>query len=445
MEILYLLPLFLLLGNCTLYTQIPTKTKAHIFKEILNDLKQNQNPEVLKLLQDAEQKAENLENQTDLKIKTLEKNAFIEAKQINEKLEKDIEKITESAGESIKNIKDIAHRGTKELSDESSKEINNINENIKTEVGEFKKNATLKILEVIDNADEEALKYRKSQRQKSTLENLQQSLNQIPSVELFNTTNLSFNFEPVTENWKTTVIKEFDANSALLQQIVLDAENHDQITDFINRFEQQKIWFDKTLRSTKYISDPNYNKIVDKNVHLDKITTSIKKSDAILVPLELSTEQKKQIRLRVLYDINSMQVKNSLSDEQIKLITIKAIEDISGKKAGAIPELNLTKFTYAKKFEDFSKDMFDLQITNKELLNKIDENQKTTSELKTIFSEYKVQNKETTNKINLVEQICDTTVNEEKNIFINKLEHKNRQKLNMDIEALESTNKNLLN
>ena len=222
--------------------------KSNIFKQILTDLKQNQSPEIIDLLKQAEQKAENLENQTDLRVKKLQEEAAEEVTQINNNLGKDIEAISKDAYNETELIKKSAAQETQELTREAKQELNIINNKIKADILQFKKDAALKILEIIDKADEEALKIRKAQREQMALANLQKSIDQISPIEMHNLEKYSINFDPIPENLKITAENEFNSNTEFLQKIILDAEDPTQISDFINTFEKQKIWFDKTLR-----------------------------------------------------------------------------------------------------------------------------------------------------------------------------------------------------
>lgn len=239
------------------------------------------------------------------------------------------------------------------------------------------------------------------------------------------------------EDLKLSAENEFNTNTALLQKIIFNAESNDQIGDFTNRFEKQKIWFDKTLRSSKYLSDPSYKQITNKNTQLDSIATAVKKTDSILENLELSSAQKKQIRLKFIYEINSMQKEKPVSDEQIRQLTINIIEDITGKKAAEFPELQLAKIQFGEKIEKLGRQMLDLQLTNKELLNKVDENQKITTDMKKLISELNIQKKECQNKIKLVEQVCDSKIREI-STFQTEQEKKNKLELEIQIKEKEA-------
>jgi hypothetical protein len=226
-------------------------------------------------------------------------------------------------------------------------------------------------------------------------------------------------------DWKPDAAKEFNTNTMVLQKIITDAESPDQITDFLDKFEKQKVWFDKTLQSSKAtpsdsVKDEFYKKIATKNSRLDFLVTSIKKSDTILEKLELTSEQKKLIRLRLLYEINAKQ-SQMLSDENIRSLTIDIIEKVTGKKFTDFPELKLAQIQFTGKLEEIGREMLDLQITNRELLNKIDANQKTAADMMALISSLKNQVDEYSNKNDLTEQLCDSTVAEQAKLFKNEL------------------------
>lgn len=435
---LFLLLLIIMIYNLSINTL--KSANSNIFKQILTDLQQNQSPEIIDLLKQAEQKAENLENQTDLRVKKLQEEAAEEVTQINNNLGKDIEAISNDAYNETELIKKSAAQETQELTREAKQELNTINNKIKSDILQFKKDAALKILEIIDKADEEALKIRKSQREQMTLDNLQKSIDQIPLIEMHNLAKYSINLDPIPENLKITAKNEFNSNTAFLQKIILDAEDPTQMSDFINTFEKQKIWFDKTLRSSKYLSDPNYTQIINKNAQLDFITTAIKKSDSIIENLELSAAQKKQIRLKFLYEINFIKKQKPISDNDIRALTINIIEEISGKKASEFPELKLAKVKFSEKAETLSRQMFELQLTNKELLNKVDENQKIANDMKKLISELNTQKEEYRNRIELTEQVDKSKILEQ-SIFKAEQENKNKIDLEIQIYEKEITNK----
>ncbi|MFH1254444.1 MAG: hypothetical protein V1646_03370 [bacterium] len=426
--------LFLITMICNPYINTLKSANSNIFKQIVTNLKQNQSPEIIDLLQQAEQKAENLENQTDLRVKKLQEEASEEVTQINKNLEKDIEYVSQNAQYETALIKKSATQDTQELTGEARQELNIINDRIKTDILKFKKDAALKILEIIDKADEEALKIRKAQREQMTLANLQKSIDQIPSVEMHNLAKYSINLDPIPENLKISAENDFNSNTAFLQKIILDAEDPNQISDFMNTFEKQKIWFDKTLRSSKYLSDPNYTQIINKNSQLDFIATAIKKSDSIIEKLELSAAQKKQLRLKLLYEINSIQKQKPISDNDIRALTINIIEEISGKKSSEFPELKLAKVQFREKAETLGHQMLELQLTNKELLNKVDENQKITTDMKKLISELNNQKEECRNKIKLTEQVCDSKIKEQATF---KSEQENKNKIDLEIQISE--------
>lgn len=251
-------------------------------------------------------------------------------------------------------------------------------------------------------------------------------------------------------DWKQTTTKEFNSNCMALQKIIMDAENPSQITDFSDKFKKQKDWFNKTLHSSKSApSDLNkdkfYKKIVAKNSRLDFIATSIKKSENILEKLELTANQKKLIRLKLLYEINAMAgQEQSLSDQKLRSLTISVIENVVGEKITDFPELKLAQIQFTDKIETIGQEMFDLQITNKELLNKIDSDQKTVADMKVFISKLKNHAQESSNKTKLTEQICDTTLTEQANLFKTELmnieEQKNREEIDLEILKMEALN-----
>ncbi len=440
---------FVSMQNCFAQT-----TSADILKQILADLKQSQGPEVIQLLENAEKKAQKLEEETNAEIKKLQTEAVDKVKKINSLLEKNIQQIQQETEDDIAQIKKSAQEELTESSMEAKNDVEIINNEFKEEVLNLKKNATLKILEIINIADEQALKIRKTERENKVLSDLQKAIDIMPLMEILSLPSESFNFTPITDTWKISIAKEFDANNALLQQIIIEGEEPEQISDFTKRFEHQKQWFDTTLGATRYFSDQNYNKIINKNSQLDQVATAIKKSNAILETLELSSEQKKQIRLISLYEINS--APKPISDEKVRQITLNTINRISGKPQ-VILESKLAKTQYSKTFEDLGKEMLDLHLTNKELLNKFDrtsrllseQNQKTASTLNSQLNDLKKQNKEASIKIDLLGEICDLKIKEQTDLLkksafdkpipspIRVKEEENRQKLELELEILE--------
>jgi hypothetical protein len=431
---LFLLLLFINTQNCRTQT-----TKTDSLNQILTGLKLNQSPEVIKLLEEAEQKAKKLEEETSAEIKKLQTQAVDKVKKINSLLEQNIQEIQREADEEIAQIKKSAQTELVETSLDAKNDAVVINDEFKGEILRLKKSASLKILDIINLAEEQALKIRKTEREQKVFSDLQKSVDLVALMEMLSFPSKSFNFTPITETWKTSITKEFDSNNALLQQIIIEGEVPDQINDFAQRFEQQKKWFDTTLSATKYFSDQNYNKILNKNSQLDQMATAVKKSNAILERLELSSEQKKQIRLNALYEINSMP--KPISDETIQRITLDTINKINGKPQ-AILETKLAKIQYSQKFEEIGKEMLDLHLTNKELLDKFKQNQTAIEE--------------ESKKIKLLGEVCDLKIQEQTNLLKKAApdkpiasptralasparvkEEENRRKLELEIEILE--------
>lgn len=439
--------IFLFLNTWSCFIQA---TETSSLKQILSDLKQNQSPEVIKMLEEAEEKASELEGEANKKIQELQTHATYEIKKINDSLEKKVEKIQQEAARNILQAKKSAQKEFAKASKGAQNHVEEINNKFKAKILNLKKNATLKILDLINNADEEALKIRKLERKRDILSDLQQPITIIPSIDLLAAPSQSLNFIEVTEDWKNSIVQEFEENSSLLQRIIIDGENQEQIQDFMERFEQQKNWFDKTLGATKYISDQNYNKILNKNAQIDQVATAIRKSNSILKNLDLNSEQKKQILLNVLYEINVLP--KPISNDMIQQVTFKLIEKVSDKFI-LTPESISPKIQYTQTFENLGKEMLDLQLTNKELLNKFEQNQKTTSELNSQLIEMKKQSNEAANKVDLIGQVCSlkiqeqtellksTTYSNEKpltpDLINKKTEEENKQKLELEIELLE--------
>lgn len=90
--------------------------------------------------------------------------------------------------------------------------------------------------------------------------------------------------EPVTTNWKVTETARFTQYTTELADTIAMGESDDlELQDFKKIFDNQKAWFDTTLTSTKYVTDPGYRAISDRNKLLETLVAAQKKALPLLM------------------------------------------------------------------------------------------------------------------------------------------------------------------
>lgn len=331
------------------------------------------------------EKDQRLKSMLKSKVKDIEKDAKSTVSELQEKALINAEKIQKTLEKDVKDIQAEAEQDIVEFTNDSVNELSQVKRDLAEQVYDVNQNAVSEIVDLIKDAEETALKVGQKSREKIILNKLQKTFEDSQSEAVtFKDFKGSLFLIPVPIYWKKQISKDFYKNSEKLEKIVLDAESSEESTDFLNCFKAQKAWFDKTLSSTNYTSDPGYSQIIRKTEMIDNIVLAVKKAEEYLAEwtdlLELTDVEACKIRLQFLYEVNSQIMRlqdipvnvKTFTDDQIRVLTLKIAEDVTGRAAKAFPDINfenVTCFNVPKNMQIISQikeDVSDLRFaTNK--------------------------------------------------------------------------------
>jgi hypothetical protein len=153
----------------------------------------------------------------------------------------------------------------------------------------------------------------------------------------------------ISEEWKQEVTKQFELDVAKIKQIIVDGEKSKQdLKDFLNRFDDQRQWFDTNVSATKNFFDPTYNAVMQKKLSFKRLVKAQERAEEILKELadedKLGVEVRRQIKLAILYNLNSLIQKevergraelgdSGLSDFDIRRVVTRVFSEIEKKRA----------------------------------------------------------------------------------------------------------------
>jgi hypothetical protein len=115
--------------------------------------------------------------------------------------------------------------------------------------------------------------------------------------------------KPITRRWRKKVFNDFDEYVTKIKKIITDGEEEAEKDDFVNKFREQRSWFDKTVTGTQYFLDPSYNAVMQKCEALETLVKAFDRAEEILKKQikqdEVSETVLKKMRLVILYDVNA--------------------------------------------------------------------------------------------------------------------------------------------
>ncbi len=144
-----------------------------------------------------------------------------------------------------------------------------------------------------------------------------------------------------TQEWKNKVAKDFYSGMSFMKSIILEGESPEEAKSFAEKFKEQNKWFDTTLRSTHHINDKQYKQIIKKHNRLKSVTNAQKKAhthlDKLAKNITLSEDQKKKIKLAILYELNTLAEKKLsplkkyiiIRNDEIKKVTKQTLAEFS--------------------------------------------------------------------------------------------------------------------
>ncbi len=159
--------------------------------------------------------------------------------------------------------------------------------------------------------------------------------------------------QPITRAWQNSMVNEFNANTLLMKQIIMEGEDAEQLPDFLQRFKEQRSWFDSTLRGTQYVDDSFYQQAVSKQVRLRNVVSAQRRADGLILEvakkLNLGDYERKKIRVLVLYELNAFSQKNlikgsvdqekaAFTDQLIRYLVLKVAQEITGRVKQEYPD-----------------------------------------------------------------------------------------------------------
>lgn len=321
------------------------------------------NPEVARLIKEAEQAAKQLEVEVDDKVSDLKRAAEKSIDQIRGDVENRAAQVKQEYEEQAAKVRQEGEAKSQELLREAAKNAMNVQQKTEHEALLLKKNAAYKVISLINRADEEAMLMRKKIREDAALKQAafgkfiagrdvhdlafaKQPDSSEASTEEASDGSGKFDQKiPVTKEWKEVVWREFNADAALMKKIIMDGEDKTQLPGYLKLFTDQSYWFDKMLTNTHYVGDSHYSLLIDKKMRVGGVVTAQRKADAFLVEiakyLKLAMPDFKKARLLVLYELNSFaqkvptsesQEKNFVfNDQLIRYFVLKIVDEVSGR------------------------------------------------------------------------------------------------------------------
>jgi len=357
----------------------PDESETILWQPVKLGVKEIDQQDTDEILEQTKDQVEKIEQQVQETVRGIKSDALVKTEKIKQSVTEEVEKVHQDAQEEIEEIKT-----------EAEQDIDEIKDVIVDSVVNIEQRATGQIMDLIREAEEIAFKISRKKREAVVLKKLQQSFDKTQKKLCgFQGLNGALLKIPVPSYWKQRMADNFYKNSNVLEQIVFDAESFEETKDFANCFKAQKVWFDKTLSSTAYTSDPGYSQIIAKKTSIENIVSAIKKSDQkldlIKSKLDLSDEEKRRIRLIILYEINAalqrlkyLPYKDQLlSDYEVENLTIKVVHDITGCAGSVFPDVNFESIVLpdisreAAVWVQIREDLDDVKSTlNVELLEK---------------------------------------------------------------------------
>lgn len=219
--------------------------------------------------------------------------------------------------------------------------------------------------------------------------------------------------ERVSPEWKNDISRQFYNDMSYMKQIILQGESRHEIHDFNKRFTEQNRWFDKTLRSVRYVNDAHYVKIVKKQQRLHSVIAAQKQADAHLKKVvrgaSLSLREKRKVRLMVLYDLNSLmqqreaqggrRLLGALDIDEVTGIVKKTVEEFSVKfkeRSGRFPDVrildNKTTQVVPVMAQKLQEELEEVQVKLEEAEGKIQKERKKRKQLR-VAARQKIQEK----------------------------------------------------
>lgn len=220
------------------------------------------------------------------------------AKSLESSVAQTAQEIKQLNAQRNKGLQQLAEQESRIIFDKYTQEASQLNQETNKQLIKLKQDAAEQLLSLINQAEEEARRA-KYQTRKEILEKKLFDLEKSGSLA----------------TWKEQLRQDFSNNTEYLKNIIFQGETPDQAQDFMKRFDEQATWFDKTLSSTQYQTDPSYYQLSQKKIALDNVVASHRASEILLKErlrvLGKELQNPARARLMLLYDINNLISKKS--------------------------------------------------------------------------------------------------------------------------------------
>lgn len=318
-----------------------------------------------------------------VKARELEEEVSERTKLLHEKAEERYQKMQEEVAQRTKEIQELAKKQSEELTKKFKEQAQQVQVEVQQTSTALRHQAAQQVVSLLNQAEEEAIKRkrqeeedairrkreaeeeelrrRREERAQALTDKLEQSFEKplLASSSFFQTTPLSPLGESLTrveKTWKDKTSHEFHNNMSLMKKIILEGESETEAQDFMKRFARQSRWFDATISNTTYVCDEHYKEIVKRATRLRNVVQAQKSADQFLEDLakekNLTMEETKKVRLAVLYELNAQLSRAAAnnrstnpSDTELKKIVHQAMDETIGNPEDRPPQLIALKRT----------------------------------------------------------------------------------------------------
>jgi|GEM_PF-6198154 len=319
----------------------------------------------------------NLMQAAQIKAKELEEEVSEQTKILQKKAEKRYQQMQEEVAQRTKEIQELAKKQSEELANKFKEQAQQVQVEVQQTSTALRHQAAQQVVSLLNQAEEEAIRRKRQEeeeaiRRKREAEEdelrrrreeralaLTNKLEQPFEKPLFVSTMLletpvlsplSSSLTRIEDSWKDKTSQEFHNNMSLMKQIILEGESETEAHDFMKRFARQSRWFDTTISNTTYVCDEYYKEIVKRTTRLRNVAQAQKWADQFLDDLakekNLTSNEIKKIRLAVLYELNAqlsrMTANNrstTPSNTELKKIVLQAMNETIGDPEDRPPQL----------------------------------------------------------------------------------------------------------
>lgn len=328
-----------------------------------------------------------------VKAKELEEEVSERTKLLHQKAEERYQQMQEEVAQRTKEIQELAKRQSEELTNKFKEQAQQVQVEVQQTSTALRHQAAQQVVSLLNQAEEEAIKRkrqeeeeairrkreaeeeelarRREERAQALTNKLEQSFEKplLSNSTLFGTASLSplgASLTRVEKAWKDKTSQEFHNNMSLMKQIILEGESDTEAQDFMKRFARQSRWFDATISNTTYVCDEHYKEIVKRATRLRNVVQTQKSADRFLDNLaaekNLTLDEIKKVRLAVLYELNaqlSRAVANNgnttPNDSELRKIVLQAMKETIGDPEERPPQLIAIKRTPQHQASDSSQ------------------------------------------------------------------------------------------